>query len=715
MQTKERLSQVELGSGNEVLLDNTKCTAHQALLASALQFDASAIPNVARYIGHLHLVKGGPGEPGAIVVASTPPICPIPRPLLSSMYIVKGVVSGEELPCAGKVVHPQWIDSSLPGLWRATCDRLHTGLCKQLPDAITRSISPALVVDVIRQCITISPDNCSYVALSYVWGSQVTLHSMKANISKLQQIGSLSTERLSVPIAKTIRDAMGITALLDERYLWVDSLCIVQDDEVQKGRELDHMAAIYSNASVTIVAAQGEHANSGLHGFRGISDPRTCSQTVHYLKDKSIVIQHAIDGDSMEVESSNSKWKTRAWTYQERIFSRRRLVFEGDYIRWSCAAEVWREHIAFNPVGYSQNPRLDDSIFKQTIPDLSTLESLLVDFNSRNLTYPEDALRAFAGISWSLSTSFAGGFLSGLPISLLDAALLWQPREQVFRRIPKDPEKHFELPSWSWAGWSGEIEFDSASASDFIRANADRTNKARERRIVRILLWKFHKTLQSPGEPIHPVILNSKDMFLAGRIDNLPGWSKHDAFEHPTPFYEPPDPRSSTPSFFYRHEAHPGHEFWYPFPLQQAKPTSNIIAPFISCRSRRGWYHLSEEINKQNGYRPVFSLRDSKGAWAGTLQPHDGLNIAGDGLQDAQLLLELVEIAQGFCRDRTSPWPGIEEVRHPERPSTGMWYEYYWVMWVKWIDGVAYRRGLGRVYKAIWEQNRGKYFNLMLG
>lgn len=697
-----------------VLLDNERCSKHQALIISALRLDSGTVPTVAQYIRVVEIIRWL-GNKGAIVVARMLPASPVPGLLLSCLYMVNKDAASADVHVAGRVLHPHWIESSLPGLWKATCTRLHEGLCKRPPDAALSSILPTFVVDVNRQCIITPPRNCSYVALSYVWGNQVTLQSKRDNITRLQRTGSLSPEPSGAPkIAKTIRDAMGITRLLDERYLWVDSLCIVQDDGIQKRDEIDNMAAIYANASVTILAVQGTNANSGLHGFRGISAPRSCNQSVHCLKGRTIV-QHPVEENSLEVATSKSAWETRAWTYQEDMFSRRRLVFNGDSIRWECAGDIWREHVDASPkaTGPADGAGIDQAIFQHSLPDLSKLQIVLRGYNKRDFTYPEDALRAFAGILVSLNTSFPGGFLSGLPISLFDVALLWQPCKKMVRRTPKDSKHLLQLPSWSWAGWSGEIEFDNESALDFVRDNLDNIKCRRERRIIRARSWKFHETPQSTGQSIHATILDNKDMFLAGRVDSLPGWSRHHVSERPDPFYEPPDPRASRPTSFYRHEAHPGQEFWYPIPLLQ-KPICNLVMPFISSWTRRTWLFACEKMQKTSGYSPVLCLRSKNGTWAGTLQPHHGLDTSGNGLQDANSPLELIEIAQGFCRDATSPWPGIDEIRHPERPRGGLWYEYYWVMWVGWKGNVAHRRGLGRVHKAFWEQNRGEEFALML-
>lgn len=88
--------------------------------------------------------------------------------------------------------------------------------------------------------------------------------ALKDNIKQLQNPSSLA-ERSTKMIPKTIRDAMFFVQRLGERYLWADMLCIVQDDE-QKLAEIANMGAIYAQASITIVASDGDNADDGLRG-----------------------------------------------------------------------------------------------------------------------------------------------------------------------------------------------------------------------------------------------------------------------------------------------------------------------------------------------------------------------------------------------------------------------------------------------------------------
>ncbi|PMD51481.1 uncharacterized protein K444DRAFT_486377, partial [Hyaloscypha bicolor E] len=120
------------------------------------------------------------------------------------------------------------------------------------------------VIDVQKKCI-INYDwdwMGPYYALSYVWGTRPFLTLNKANESDLRKEGSLS-QRL---LPDTIADAMELVDNMDEHYLWVDSLCILQDDDADQKRFINRMRTIYRAADMTIIALCGEDAYAGLPG-----------------------------------------------------------------------------------------------------------------------------------------------------------------------------------------------------------------------------------------------------------------------------------------------------------------------------------------------------------------------------------------------------------------------------------------------------------------
>lgn len=715
-----RPAELLLGSGREVLAAAQGCEIHQKLVISALSLDAHQSPiglsAAVELIRAIRIVKT-PENSGAIVFADLGASARVPKLPLSALHVSKNPGDPNDL-VGGRIVHPEWINRTLPARWKDACVRLHDGLCKDFPSKSLSSVRPTWLVDVQSQCLIRTPDGCSYVALSYVWGNQKTLQAVRSNQDQLQKPGSLALTTWGTPISTTIRNAMGVVGLLGERYLWVDTLCIVQDEESQKYRELAKMGAIYANASVTIMAVQGEHANSGLRGFRGISEPRYLRQVVHLLTDGVTAIQTPVEGNHYELASKHSVWATRAWTYQEYLFSRRKLIFDGDSLRWECATAIWSEHVEWPP---NLRPRYNEikrcqSMFESPIPDFHGFQRILQNYNTRDFTYPEDALYAFAGISSAIGWSLSGSLVSGLPAASFDICLLWQPETRVVRRTAKAPEKIHCLPSWSWAGWSGSVKMEVVSASDFIR------NRPRllgywstSAWVTRLVSWKYHESSESPGIPIQPSLLECREEWLEGRGELPSGWTRHPISESPLAEYEMPDPRSPS-SCFFKHHAHPGFEFWYPIPLPGPGDTfSAVQVPYISCRTRRAWLLAAEKIQRFAGHPPLFSLRDKAGAWAGALQPEVSIDESDETIRGPSVVVELVEVAKGFCRDTTTPHPGLQEIDHPDKPRNGEWYDYYWVMWVEWIHGIAYRKGLGRVCKQVWEAQKREEVDLMLG
>ena len=118
------------------------------------------------------------------------------------------------------------------------------------------------VIDVVDGCIVEGGIADRYLTLSYVWGGVQTLQATTANIEQLRQPGSLTRDKVVLP--KTIRQAIDVTQLLGERHIWIDQLSILQDDEEHKHGQIKHMAEIYANSYLTLVAVTGKLADSGL-------------------------------------------------------------------------------------------------------------------------------------------------------------------------------------------------------------------------------------------------------------------------------------------------------------------------------------------------------------------------------------------------------------------------------------------------------------------
>lgn len=118
------------------------------------------------------------------------------------------------------------------------------------------AVSFLRLIDVQRQCIVKAPRKCRYMALSYVWGGTQELQLTRKSHMEFERPNGLSMGDKRLP--RTIADAMLLVSRFDERYLWADSLCIIQDDAENKHDQIALMDVIYQEAILTIVAVSGK-------------------------------------------------------------------------------------------------------------------------------------------------------------------------------------------------------------------------------------------------------------------------------------------------------------------------------------------------------------------------------------------------------------------------------------------------------------------------
>jgi Heterokaryon incompatibility protein (HET) len=225
-----------------------------------------------------------------------------------------------------RILDSQSIDYKLMEKWKSDCSSLHASECMRLPNsAFLAPASPNWLVDVHQKCIVPGGPGMVYVALSYVWGRARNFRAMGSNKQQLQHPGALGPGGFDIP--GTIRDAMSVVGILQEKYLWVDALCIIQDEDSTKQAQLNNMASIYAEAIVTIIAKDGHGSSHGLHGIPG-SVARNLNQDIFKLTNGREAIVHP-----WTVDKTRTPWASRGWTFQEYLFSPRKLIFEEQTIR----------------------------------------------------------------------------------------------------------------------------------------------------------------------------------------------------------------------------------------------------------------------------------------------------------------------------------------------------------------------------------------------
>ncbi|KAH8695721.1 heterokaryon incompatibility protein-domain-containing protein [Phaeosphaeriaceae sp. PMI808] len=220
------------------------------------------------------------------------------------------------------------VDIDLLRAWLMECRNHHFhSSCHPKLDLRRLRNAQFRVIDVVESRLIEGLSSCRYVALSYVWGTWAARH----RISRLRVStdGMLSLDELPL----TIKDAIHLTNLLGERYLWVDQICIDQENEMDKAGLIRHMGTIYESACFTIVAAAGGDAN---HGLPGLYPQSRRSDTIVAISKDSATIYLALSRPSLHSVVGKSHWNTRAWTWQEHVLSLNCLFFTGDEVFYSC-------------------------------------------------------------------------------------------------------------------------------------------------------------------------------------------------------------------------------------------------------------------------------------------------------------------------------------------------------------------------------------------
>jgi hypothetical protein len=305
--------------------------------------------------------------------------------------------------------------------WLAKCDSEHGVHCQ---NRLTPGKGPQWLIDVTDEKVVRASPGAQYAALSYVWGGAQSLSMTKANQTTLRQPGSLKRA------ARTIRHAMRFCRKeIEVKFLWVDAIYIVQDDEAHMASQIMNMASIYANAYVTLVAAWGRNADAGL---RPKNSSHTGTGKVEGDSPAELTVRDAHNG-----LLQSSPWLRRGWTLQELVFSQRAIFFFEVDVTWECHCRIWHGSVQgqkdFEPCVSRFSPYAQ-GLQHSFWPDLEEYAQLVIDYCCRSLTYESDTLNAFSGVTNALTRVFEGGFIFGLPQIFFDAALLWQPEKTLTRR-----------------------------------------------------------------------------------------------------------------------------------------------------------------------------------------------------------------------------------------------------------------------------------------
>jgi hypothetical protein len=302
-------------------------------------------------------------------------------------------------------------------------------------------------------------EKSQYATLSYCWGEK----------QRTTTTENLSAYTLALPqdLPKTILDAIEVCRSIGISYLWVDALCIVQNDGNEKMDQISKMGSIYKNSTVTIVAAS---ANTVSSGFLYCGPNQPTAELPVYIDDSttgSVFLrgwEHVVSFDEPVF--------TRAWAFQELLLSPRALVFDSRQITLKCLKYNTFKPVLNTSIGFRFDwAHLPVSVFGLVDNKLAeqegqesrnryiessqneTWRKIVDDYSHRHLTFFEDRLPALAGIATELAKSWNDVYLAGLWQKTIIRHLGWR---QTWAHTVHNEWKELHgiarigRPSWSW-------------------------------------------------------------------------------------------------------------------------------------------------------------------------------------------------------------------------------------------------------------------------
>ncbi|EGY19555.1 hypothetical protein VD0002_g5411 [Verticillium dahliae] len=347
---------------------------------------------------------------------------------------------------------------------------------------------PKRVIDVENNKLYLPSPNEKdrYVALSHCWGGSTPVRTTR---------GTLAAHLKALPslLPATFRDAIAVTKMLGVRFLWIDSLCIIQDDKDDWRSEAAHMATIYESALVTISA---DAASCSTDGFLAASTRQTkphaevpysfTGATGHGVEGVVCVRErgklglllpyHGLAGVRSqketeyswadEPEAPRSILSTRGWVFQERILSPRTLHFSEFEMAWECRSICTCECSVT-----SHRPYVYESLLKgllvndddqEYFRDLWRVE-VVQEYSRLALTFPQDRLIALAGLATAVGRLRPEDqYIAGLWRSSLGEDLLWAVQPiKASARLSSRP-----AASWSWGSVTGAVAYGRSSRHD---------------------------------------------------------------------------------------------------------------------------------------------------------------------------------------------------------------------------------------------------------
>ena len=372
---------------------------------------------------------------------STNSMATLLRPPISSRRLLLGSTGGD---CAMAHVS-QWLNN---------CRTKHTS-CHS-----TVLYSPARLLYIdghdprMIKIVQNPASGIAYAALSHRWTAATSRTNLTKNNLQFRSTTGLDTATLP----RAMQDTISLLRKLRIAYLWIDSLCIIQDDTDDWKREAASMSKVYSNAELTISATLCQDSDDGLFSNRAfVLDHQT---VVASFEDKPVFLRpeipHIWDAQTLDwktgIKARSEEWPlfSRGWVYQEEYLARRTLFFSRHEITWVCRTVTDCECGHYAPDHYLPK---SPAALKTT-----EWEKIVEAFSDRAFTFESDRLPAIAGVAKATHEQRPeiGMYMCGLwQNEPMAKQLIWRVRNPW----KLTPRIQTSQPSWTWASVNTGVEY----------------------------------------------------------------------------------------------------------------------------------------------------------------------------------------------------------------------------------------------------------------
>jgi hypothetical protein len=308
--------------------------------------------------------------------------------------------------------------------------------------------------------------NQPYATLSHCWGKVQVIQTTIQNLK--ERTKGIDWDLLP----KTFQDAITIVRALNVRFLWIDSLCIIQNDESDWKAESVRMADVYSNSYINIAATGSSDSRGGCLARRclkhmspmidttsfAIVTPTDHEQPTVFVRPSFNRIHNRYSTRSNSglnlPDAGTVPLLSRAWVFQERYLAPRTLHFHPSEMVMECRSGFYCECTGLDKIALGSRRNFQEARTLRGRRAFDSWFDVVEEFSRLHLTWESDRLPALTGVATVFQERLQSGYLAGLWEKDIARGLLWDVTRYADlqnSRCVRRRRTPLSVPSWSWA------------------------------------------------------------------------------------------------------------------------------------------------------------------------------------------------------------------------------------------------------------------------